>query len=116
MSPRPAASHHRPGSSVRLQVRSGRTEPVPRAGRVVVHGWPVLVVVHDARGDWHLLADHPELSAGTGDDDAHQTVDVSHAVSSITGARPCSGSHHDRLSRYHRTVEARPSAKSTRGA
>lgn len=64
MSPHPTARHHRPGST-RLQVRSRRAEPAPREGRVVVHGWPVLVVVHDARGDWHLLADHPELSAGT---------------------------------------------------
>ena len=63
MSPRPTARHHRPGSP-RLQVRSRRSEPGPRAGRVVVHGWPVRVVVHDARGDWHLLADHPELCAG----------------------------------------------------
>ncbi len=62
-SPRPTARRHRPGST-RLQVRSRRAEPAPREGRVVVHGWPVLVVVHDARGDWHLLADHPELSAG----------------------------------------------------
>jgi hypothetical protein len=64
MSPRPTARHHRPGST-RLQVRSRSAEPAPREGRVVVHGWPVLVVVHDARGDWHLLADHPELSPGT---------------------------------------------------
>lgn len=62
-SPRPTARRRRPGST-RLQVRSRRAEPAPREGRVVVHGWPVLVVVHDARGDWHLLADHPELSAG----------------------------------------------------
>ena len=62
-SPRPPARHHGPGST-RLQVRSRSAEPAPREGRIVVHGWPVLVVVHDARGDWHLLAEHPELSTG----------------------------------------------------
>lgn len=41
---------------------AARGERAGSAGRVVVHGWPVLVVVHDARGTWHLLADHPERS------------------------------------------------------
>jgi hypothetical protein len=58
------ARHHRPGSTDRLQARFGSAGPAPREGRVVVHGWPVLVVVHDARGTWHLLADHPEHSTG----------------------------------------------------
>lgn len=31
----------------------------------MVHGWPVLVALHDARGHWHLLAEHPELSTAT---------------------------------------------------
>lgn len=56
------ARQHRPASSVRLQARARGAGRPEQAGRVVVHGWPVRVVVHDARGDWHLLADHPEHS------------------------------------------------------
>ena len=35
---------------------------------------------------------------------------------STTGERPISGSHHERLSRYHSTVALRPDSKSTTGS